>query len=331
MKRGHLLRPLAVVLFTVLSAFLAWSQPPSNPRRVGVLLNASPGDPASKRNLQALVDGLRDYGWEEGRNVVLEARFPQSGPTHFSDLAAELVSLNVDVILSSVTPAIAAARSKTATIPIIMVGPADPVGTGFVASLARPGGNITGIANQIETISVKNLELVKEIKPGIRRIGILFSPDNSSSGRIARAMQEEVPSRLGVTVVPIGVTKPEDIAEAFANIVREQLEGLLVLPTGVLALHRTKIADFAVQHKLPTMAPFDLFARDGLLMSYGYDSRITWRRAASFVDRILKGAMPTDLPVEQMDRFQLIINLKTARAIGLDMTLLLSRADEVIE
>ena len=151
-------------MFTVLSASLAWSQPPGNPRRVGILLIASPADPGIKRNWQALVDGLRDYGWEEGRNVVLEARFLGSGPAQFPDLAAELVSLNVDVILTSITPAITAARSKTATIPIIMVGPADPVGSGFVASLARPGGNITGIANQIETVSAKNLELIKEIK-----------------------------------------------------------------------------------------------------------------------------------------------------------------------
>ena len=297
----------------------------------GILQTSSPSDPVVERSLQAFMNGLRKGGWEEGRNVVIETRFAGGDAARFADLAGELVGLNVDAIIAANTPAILAARSKSATIPIIMAGIADPVGSGWVASLARPGGNITGMVNQIETVSAMNLEVLKESKPGIKRVGIIFSPNNSPSVRTVKAMQEDVASRLGLIVLPIGVTKPEDFAEAFAIIIREQAEALHVLPTAVVVAHRAKIADFAVQQRLPTTGPVDFLARDGLLMSYGYDPRVTWSRAASYVDRIFKGANPAEIPVEQVDRFQFIINLKTARAISLDLTSLLSRADEVIE
>ena len=277
------------------------------------------------------MEGLREHGWEEGRNVVLEGRFSGPDPARFPELAAELVGLNVDVILASNTQAIGAARSKSSTVPIVMVGVADPVGSGLVASLAQPSGNITGIANQIEIVSAKNFELLKESKPGIKRVGVVFSPNNAPSARTAKAMQEEVGPRLGLTVVPLGVTKPEDFAGVFEMIIREQVEALHVLPTPVVTAQLAKVTDFASQHRLPTMSPLAHLARQGLLMSYGYEPRLAWRRAGSYVDRIFKGANPAELPVEQVDRFQLVINLNTARAIGFDPTSLLSRADEVIE
>jgi putative tryptophan/tyrosine transport system substrate-binding protein len=300
-------------------------------RRVGVLLTGIASDPAHERYWQAFVGDLRSRGWEEGRNIVFERRFVGPDPARFPELAAELVELKVDVIVTSQTQAAAAARNKTTTIPIVVVGVADPIGTGLVASLARPGGNITGLANQIEIVSEKNLELLKESKPGIKRIGVLFSPANVPSAKTAKAMQEEVGPRLGLTVVPVGVIKPEDFAGAFEMIIREQLEALHVLPVPVVSASRVKLLEFTLQHRLPTLSPVTGFTREGFLMSYGYDAPATWDRAGSYVDRILRGANPADLPVEQIDRFQLVINQRTARAIGFDVSSLLSRADEVIE
>jgi putative ABC transport system substrate-binding protein len=301
-------------------------------RRIGTIENASASDSAIRPIWQVFVDSLRERGWEEGRNVVFERRYGGSDPTRYPDLAAELVALNVDVIVVANTQAAAAARSKTATIPIIVVGVADPVGSGLVASLARPGGNITGLANQIEIVSAKNFELLKESKPGIKRVGIIFSPNNAPSAKTAKAMQEDVGSRLGLTVMPIGVTKAEDLADAFAMIVREQLEALLVLPVPVVFGNRSKIVDFTLQQRLPLLSPVSNYVREGFLMSYGFDNRATFARAGSYVDRILRGANPAELPVEQVDRFQLVINQKTARTIGLELPqAVIARADEVIE
>jgi putative ABC transport system substrate-binding protein len=278
-----------------------------------------------------LLNGLREHGWEEGKNIVLEERFAGGDAARFPELAAELVDLNVDVILVTQTQAVVAARAKTTTIPIIMVSIADPIGSGLVASLVRPGGNITGLANLNEAVSAKNLELLKESKPGIKRVGIFYSHDNSPSVRTVTAMVEEVEPRLGLTVLPLDVTKVEDFAKAFATIIREQVEVVHVLPTPPMAAHRVKIAEFAIQHRLPSTAPTDYLVRDGLLMSYGADMLGNWRRVSSFVDRIFKGAKPADLPIEQVDRFKFVINLKTARAIGFDATSLVPQADEVIE
>src|SRR5215467_1906671 len=191
-------------------------------RRVGVLLTGTASDPAHERYWQAFVDDLRERGWEEARNVVFERRFVGPDPASYPELATELIALKVDVIVTSQTQAAAAARNKTTTIPIVVVGVADPVGSGLVASLARPGGNVTGLANQIEIVSEKNLELLKESKPGIKRVGIMFSPANAPSAKTAKTMQEDIGPRLGLTVVPVAVTKPEDFAGAFEMIIREQ-------------------------------------------------------------------------------------------------------------
>jgi putative ABC transport system substrate-binding protein len=331
MSQSLLRTAWAAAFFLLALSSIASSQTSEKVRRVALLATTSSADAAMKRATQALVDDLRDLGWEEGRNLIIEQRFAGPNPARMSELAGELVDLKVDMIMAGNTQALSALRNKTSTIPIVMVGVADPVGSGLVASLARPGGNVTGVANQIETVSTKNLELLKTVKPEIKKVGIIFSPDNSPSVRTLKAMQGEVASSLGLIVLPIGVTSPEDLTEAFATILRERTEALLVLPVAVAFAHRAKIAEFAIEHRLPTMAPLDVLVRDGLLMGYGYESRATWRRAASYVHRILKGANPADLPVEQVDRFQLIINLKTARSMGLDATSLLSRADEVIE
>ena len=299
---------------------------------MGVLFSGIPSDPATIPVRQALVDGLREHGWEEGRNVILEVRYSGPDPARFTELAADLVALNVSAILTANMQALDAARRKTTTIPIIMAGAGKAVELGFIASLAQPGGNITGLVSQIETVSEKNLELFKEIKPGIERIGIIYSPANVSSLAAMKEQQEEIAPRLGLVVLPIPVSKPADLDEAFTTIVREGVQALHVHPAPTIFPHRVKIAAFAIERRLPTNAGLNVMARDGLLMSYGYDNRASWRRAASYVDRIFKGANPAETPVEQVDRFQFIINLKTARAIGVDLPqALLARADEVID
>jgi putative ABC transport system substrate-binding protein len=290
-------------------------------------------DPAKRPpGLQALVDGLREHGWEEGRNVVLEVRYADLDPARLLELAAELDALKVDVIMVSDTQALDAAHRKAAKIPIVMAGAGVPVSLGFIESLARPGGNITGVVSQAETLAEKNLELLKEISPGIERVGIIHSPDNVSSLASFKADKERTAPRLGLVVVPLPVSKPADLDEAFATIVRERVQALVVHPTPVPFAQRGRFAAFAIERRLPTTSGFHVMARGGLLMSYGYDNKASWRRAASHVDRIFKGANPAELPVEQADRFQFIINMNTARAMGLDLPpALVARADEVIE
>src|SRR5262245_18829910 len=341
MKRREFLKSLgyaaAVSLasesISVATPTAAWSQTAEKSRRVGVLFSGlSPGPGARPVVLQALVDGLREHGWEEGRNVVLEVRYAGGDPARFAELAVDLVELKVDAIMINDTQALDAARRKTTTIPIIMTGQGVTVGLGFIESLARPGGNINGVVNQMETVDEKNLELFKEINPGIERIGIMHSPENAASFAIFKVEKEQMVPRLGLIGVPIPVSKPGDLDEAFATIVRERVQALHVhLPPAIFA-QRGRIAAFAIERRLPTTSGLNQMARDGLLMSYGYDNRVSWRRAASHVDRIFKGANPAELPVEQLDRFQFVINMKTARAMGLDLPpALVARADEVIE
>src|SRR5262245_8652866 len=213
-----------------------------------------------------------------------------------------------------------------------MVGTGVHVGLGFIESLPRPGGNITGIVNQLQTVDEKNLELLKEIEPGIERVGIIYSPENVPSLAAFKDQNEQTAPRLGLIVVPIPVSKPADLDEAFPTIVRERVQALHVHPVAAIFAQRGRIAAFAIEQRLPSTSGLNNYARDGLLMSYGYDSRVNWRRAASHVDRIFRGANPAELPVEQVDRYYFVINMKTARAIGLDLPpALVARADEVIE
>jgi putative tryptophan/tyrosine transport system substrate-binding protein len=325
-------RSLAAVFVTEALPIATWSQAAEKIRRVGALFGGVSSDPATRPVLQALVDGLREHGWEEGRNVVLEVRYAGPDPVRFAELAAELGALKVDVIMVSNVEALDAARRKAAKIPIVMAGAGGSVGLGFIESLARPGGNITGVVNQLETIIEKHLELFKEITPGIERVGIIYSPANIASLASFKEQKEKMAPRLGLVAVPIPISKPADLDEAFATIVHERVQALHVHPVPVISAQRGRIAAFAIERRLPTISGSNILARDGLLMSYGSDPRVSWRRAASYVDRILKGANPAELPVEQLDRFQLIINMKTARAMGLDLPpALVARADELIE
>ena len=325
-----ILRFAAVVLLAPVLLFPAEAQEAAKPRRVGLLMAWSLSDPVTKRTWQTLVDGLRELGWEEGRNLVLESRFSGPDPARYHDLAAELVALKVDVIVAGNSQSTEAARRNTTTIPIIMVNVTDPVTSGFVASFARPGGNITGLSNQTEAVG-KWFEFLKAIQPGIERVSVVYNPDNAGSVT-ALKYQQEVAAHLGLVVIPTPVSKPADFDAAFATIARERLQALLVHPNQVVFTHRSRVAAFAIEHRLPTFTASSLLARDGFLMSYGWDIVANWRRAAIYVDRVLKGAKPADLPVEQADRFELVVNLKTARELGLTIPpSILLRADDVIE
>ena len=325
-------RGLLAVLLSLLVMTSVLAQDPTTPRRVGILMSGLAADPATRNVLQALVDGLRERGWQEERNVMLEARYAGPDPARFPELAAELVALKVDVITTANTQALDAARRNTTTLPIVMAGVTNPVKLGFVASFARPGGNITGVVSQLETVVGKSLELLKEIKPGIERIGIIYSPDNVASAATFKVQQEEMAPRLGLIVLPIRISKSTDFDEAFATIARGRPQALQVHPTPIVYAHRAKIAAFAIEQHLPTTSAFGVLTRDGLLMSYGYNDAASWGHAASYVDRILRGGNPAEMAVEQVDKFELIINLKTARAINIELPqTLLARADELIE
>jgi len=219
----------------------AQAQDSAKPRRVGVLFSGSPSDPVIKHVREVLVDGLRKRGWEEGRNLVLESRFTGPDPTRLHELAGELVALKVDVIVAGNSQSTEAARRKTATIPIVMLNVAAPVTSGFVASLVRPGGNITGLATQLEAAAAKGFELLKEVDPGIQRVGIIYSPANTGSVATLRHQQEQVPLRLGLSVVPIPISKPTDFDTAFATIAPERLQALFVHPLPIVVSHRRKV------------------------------------------------------------------------------------------
>ena len=230
---------LGLVLAAILSLVIlhpSQAQDGVKPRRVGVLFTGSLTDPFIKGLWQALLDGLREHGWEDGRNVVIEARFAGQDPTRLPELAAELVGSRIDVIVAATTQAIEAAHRKTATIPIVMVAPSDPVGSGFVASFARPGGNITGLATHMEAVTGKHLELLKAVKPGIERVGVMYNPDNAASVSSLKRQQEQSAPRLGLVVVPIPVSRPADFDEAFALIAREGLHALHVYPAPPLSV-----------------------------------------------------------------------------------------------
>jgi putative tryptophan/tyrosine transport system substrate-binding protein len=304
----------------------------TKPARVGLLLQVPPSAAPVQPLWKALVDGLRAKGWEEGRNLVIETRVAGQDPGRFRDLARELAALNVDVILAANQQSIAAARRATETIPIVMCGGADPVRAGFVASLAKPGGNITGVTTDYETLIQKHFELLTEIKPGIKRVGVIHDPSEVSSAGLIGLEQGEVAPRLGLTAVPIPISTAADVKTAFAVIAGERLDALQVHSVPIVQAHRAEIAAFAIQHRLPTMIGLRVLVPDGFLMCYAHDPVQSFRRAAWYVDRILRGAKPADLPVEQSSRFELVINLRTARAIGLEIpAAILARADELIE
>ena len=281
--------------------------------------------------VDAFLQGLRELGWMEGQNIAIEYRFAEGRLDRLPDLAAELVRLKVDVILAASSPPALAAKNATKTIPIVMGTSADPVTLGLVASLARPGGNVTGLAFSVGLDVVgKELELLKETVPNVRRVAVLSNPGNPGNTLSLENVKTR-PRSLGVQLQMLEARGPNEFEAAFVAMARERAEAFLVIPDAVFGLHRVRLQDLAAKSRLPAMYGLREHAEAGGLMSYAVDLSDSLRRSATYVDKILKGAKPSDLPIEQPTKFELIINLKTAKALGLTIPpSVLARADEVI-
>ena len=329
MDRRTFIATVAGSLFTAPIAAVAQRAPTL--KRIGVLHQYAENDPEGRRRYLAFVQALQELGWVEGRNISTEIRYAATQMDRLSALVAELLQANVDVIITSGTVLIEAVHKATTTIPVVMAAVGDPVGTGLVASLAHPGGNLTGLSNQATELSAKRLELASEIVPNLTRVAALWNPDNAS---LALKLREiEAAARIkGVHVEVLAVRRPADFDEAFQLATRARVNALILAEDSLLVSQRSRIIDFAMGNRLPVISEFRLFADAGGLLSYGPDQIDMWRRAATFVDKILKGAKPADLPIEQPAKLELVINLKTAKALGLTIPQsLLLRADEVIQ
>ena len=313
----------------LVKAFPASAQPAKKVPRIGVLHAATPA--AASQNVEAFRQGLREHGYVEGQNIVVERRYGGAAPERMAEVAAELVRLKVDVIVTSTDVAIAAVKRQTQTIPIVMVYSADPVGTGFVASLAHPGGNVTGLSTMSPELNVKRLELLKEAVPGLSRVAIMWNPD--VRGSVLEYKETEGAARsLRLQLQSVEVGHVDDFNRAFTALTTARAEALIVAPFTIGFTNRGQLASLAQKNRLPSMYGTREHADAGGLMSYGANTAELWRRAATYVDKILKGAKPGDLPVEQPTKFELAINLKTAKALGLTIPpSLLRRADHVIQ
>jgi ABC-type uncharacterized transport system substrate-binding protein len=321
---------IVMLILSLRGAPLAAEAPPSKVPRIGFLMPLL--TPERAHSLEAFRQRLHELGWIEGENVALELRYAEAGTdtARLPDLAADLVRLNVDVIVT-VGGTTRIAQSATRTIPIVMVTGGDPVEAGFVTSLAQPGGNITGLAGLGAELSGKRLELLKQAVPQLSRVAFLLNPTNVSADYVRETQVAAL--ALGVALQVLEVRRPEDIAGAFAAVQQAGAGALLFLPDPlVLEPHRHHVAALALQSGLPAIYPWRMYAEAGGLMSYGISLREWYRRAATYVDKILKGAKPGDLPVEQPMQFEFIINLKTAQALGIMIPpSLLILADEVIK
>jgi len=296
---------------------------------VGVLMSASAV--AAARFLDAFRDGMRQLDYVEGKNVRFEFRFADGYLDRLPNLAADLVRLNPNVIVSAPLPAHIAVRQATTTIPIVMATGADPVGFGLVTSLSRPGGNVTGLANFAEILAAKQIDFLRELMPQLSRLGMLVNVSNPLHVPQLRETMTAA-SASGVTLIPIEIRSPDELAAAFAALSEKRVQALAVPPDIVFNSYRRRISELAATTGVPAIYGFREHVEDGGLISYGPDNRESYRRAAVFVDKILKGAKPGDLPVEQPTKLELLINLKTAKALGLTVPpTLLARADEVIE
>jgi ABC-type uncharacterized transport system substrate-binding protein len=312
-----------LALGTLSAPLVAEAQQAGKVPRIGFLSWGFP--PPSDRYGEPFRERLRELGYVEGQNIVVEYRWAEERSDRAADLAAELVRLRVDVIVAWVGAAVRAAQNATRTIPIVMGAVADPVRSGLVASLARPGGNTTGPSMMTLDIAGKRLELLREVLPGVSRVAFLFSP---KTGRGFVEETQVAAQRLGIRIQPVGVGGPQELDGAFAGVLRERAEALIVEPI----FTPKRIVDFAARQRLPTISDFKTFPEAGALMSYGANARALSRRTADYVDRILKGAKAADLPVELPTKLELVINLKTAKALRLTIPpSVLVRADEVIQ
>jgi putative ABC transport system substrate-binding protein len=289
----------------------------------------------SRETMQApmlkLREGLSELGWIEGRNLVVEERWADGRGERLSGLADELVRLKVDVIVAQGSPATRAARNATDAVPIVMVNTTDPVGQGFIASLGRPGGNVTGLSDFAGELSEKRLELLRESLPKLTRVAVLFDPTHPAHVVEVRKIREAAQT-LGLTVQLAGASSPGEFPAALARLLEQRAEALMVLEGFLNSDNRGEVVAFAARNRIPIVSGMGPYTRAGGLMSYSPNVLDMYRRAATYVDKILKGAKPADLPIEQPTKFELVVNLKTAKALGLTIPpSVLARADEVIE
>jgi putative ABC transport system substrate-binding protein len=309
----------------------AHAQQPTRMRRIGALLNLAADDPESVARITSFVQGLQDLGWTARRNVQIDYRWAAGDPLRFRRYADELIALSPDVVLASATPSVIALQQATRAIPIVFTGVADPVGAGLVDSLARPGGNATGFTVFEFGTTGKWLELLKEIAPHVSHVAVVREHDLTSGIGQFAAIQS-VASAMGVELVPVGLRDGAEIERGITAFAKRPNGGLIVTGSPLTGLHRDLIISLVARHRLPAVFPFRYFAASGGLISYGADLVDQHRRAATYIDRILRGEKATDLPVQMPVKYELVINLKTAKALGLDIpATVLARADEVIE
>jgi len=300
-------------------------------RRIGVLMNVAADDPVGQARIAAFLQGLQELGWSDGRNVRIDTRWGAGDADRIRRSAAELAALALDVILTTGSATVGPLLQATRAMPIVFVTAVDPVGAGFVASLARPGGDATGFLAFEYGISAKWLELLKEIAPGVTRAAVIRDPAIAAGIGLLGAIQSVAPS-FGVELSPVNVRDATEIERDVAAFARAPNGGLIVTPSALTLNHRDQIIRLAARHKLPAVYADRHFVTGGGLISYGPDRVDQYRRAASYVDRILKGEKPADLPVQAPTRYELVINLKTAKTLGLDIPpTVLARADEVID
>jgi putative ABC transport system substrate-binding protein len=302
-------------------------------RRIGVLMNFAESDPEAKAWVAAFREGFHSLGWTEGRNVRIDTRWATPDDAEsIQRLAKELVALQPDLILTQGTPATAALLQQTRTIPIIFAMVVDPVGSGFVASFPRPGGNVTGFIVMEPTMAGKWLELLKEIAPRVNRVAFLFNPATAPFAEYWLTPFKAAAASFAVEAIVAPVRDTAELETAVATQAREPNGGLIVMPESFMSAHRAEVVSLAARYRLPAVYAFRFFTELGGLLAYGSDFRDNWRRAATYVDRILKGAKPSELLVQAPVKFELVINMKTARALGLDVPAQLQQiADEVIE
>jgi putative ABC transport system substrate-binding protein len=299
-------------------------------KRIAVL-QGNPDDPPAQTRVRAFRQGLQERNWEEGRNLRIDIRWGAGDADRIKAFSAELVNLAPDVILATNTPTARALRQATATIPIVFAGLSDPIGDGIVTSLARPGGNITGFTSFNADIAGKWLQLLREISPATARAAVLFNPQTAPHAIFLPVMKRVAP-QIGITLGVAEVSDQAAIEAAIGKLAGAPDAGLVIMPDVFMGLHREMIFALAIRGKLPTVAPLDSYVEAGALVSYGSNFTELFHQAAAYVDRIMRGERPSDLPVQDPTRYELLINLKTAKALGLEVPpTMLTRADEVIE
>ena len=308
-------------------------QPADRVRRIGVMVGYAEDDPEAQARLAAFKQGLLTLGWSEGRNLKIDVRWASGDTDRATTFASELVALQPEVIMSNTTPVTAALHKATKTIPIVFVAVSDPVGAGFIASLPRPGTNITGFINLERTLGGKWLELLKEIAPQMTRVAVMFNPQTAPyTEEIYLPSMEIAAKKLGVKQVKSLVYREADIEEAISGLGREPGSALIAMTDSFMTVHRKAVIELTFRNKLPLMYYVSIAPREGGLISYGIDLTDLFGRSASYVDRILRGAKPAELPVQLPTKFELAINLKTAKTLGITVpTTLLTSANEVIE